>query len=236
MIYFQDLVLNLNQPKAILADSQWPYLSYKSHMGAHWLRDNFTGARILKDNLSTSTKIPRTKSFLIWYKSGDGLPIYDISVVHGDDDPPVNFIKLDYDLAKGQSKASFLCIKRCTTESQRAINSMKIVANGNKNGLQGYEQVDLSLSPTAPVYLFYQRQSQEQAEAHKWSGVDLNIGDWVDCINQVNAWCKAKVVDANASEVRVNYSGWSSRWDQWIVRHSTRLAEANTRTKGIDTG
>jgi hypothetical protein len=70
----------------------------------------------------------------------------------------------------------------------------------------------------------------------KNSGVDLNIGDWVDCMDQVNAWCKAKVVDANASEVRVNYSGWSSRWDQWIVRHSTRLAEANTRTKGIDTG
>ena len=108
-------------------------------------------------------KDSKNKVFL-WYKSGDGLPIYDISVVHGDDDPSVNFIKLDYDLAKGQSKASFLCIKRCTTESQRAINSMKIVANGNKNGLQGYEQVDLSLSPTAPVYLFYQRQSQEQAE------------------------------------------------------------------------
>ena len=46
----------------------------------------------------------------------------------------------------------------------------------------------------------------------------LEIGQWIDCKDTVNKWCRAKVFDIKVemNQIKVHYDGWSTKWDEWI--------------------
>lgn len=70
----------------------------------------------------------------------------------------------------------------------------------------------------------------------KWSGFALKVGDWCDALDNINNWCVAQVVEADANVVKVHFKGWASKWDEVLSRASGKLAELGTHTSGKDTG
>lgn len=44
------------------------------------------------------------------------------------------------------------------------------------------------------------------------------VGEHVDCLDTVSKWCNAEVlkVDSFNSKVFVHYSGFSSKYDEWM--------------------
>lgn len=52
----------------------------------------------------------------------------------------------------------------------------------------------------------------------------IQNGDMLDCSDTRLCWCRAEVKSCNDANVLIHYIGWSDRWDEWIARHSSRLA------------
>jgi len=44
------------------------------------------------------------------------------------------------------------------------------------------------------------------------------VGEHVDCLDTVNKWCNAEVVevDMEARRVFVHYTGFKAKYDEWI--------------------
>lgn len=55
-------------------------------------------------------------------------------------------------------------------------------------------------------------------------------GQWIDCLDTVNHWLESTILDVNEDEVYVHYNGWSNSWNEWINKHSNRLAPFRTHT------
>lgn len=64
----------------------------------------------------------------------------------------------------------------------------------------------------------------------------MKVGDWCDALDNINNWCVAQVVEADANVVKVHFKGWASKWDEVLSRASGKLAELGTHTSGKDTG
>ena len=45
-------------------------------------------------------------------------------------------------------------------------------------------------------------------------------------------WYESTVVDVNEDQVLVHYENWSNVWDEWMSRHSDRLAPLRTHSSG----
>mmetsp|Transcript_5575 Transcript_5575/g.5737 ORF Transcript_5575/g.5737 Transcript_5575/m.5737 type:complete len:818 (+) Transcript_5575:141-2594(+) len=58
------------------------------------------------------------------------------------------------------------------------------------------------------------------------------VGQWLDVRDTVNQWLEATVmiVDNHQERLFIHYNGWPTRWDEWIVFSSPRLAPFRTRT------
>jgi len=60
------------------------------------------------------------------------------------------------------------------------------------------------------------------------SDEDLNdrvfvLGQWVDCKDSVQKWIWAQVVGVHEDKVCIHFDGWSSKWDEWLLRGSSRI-------------
>jgi hypothetical protein len=64
----------------------------------------------------------------------------------------------------------------------------------------------------------------------------LKVGDWCDALDNINNWCVAQIVEADANVVKVHFKGWAPKWDEVLSRASSKLAELGTHTSGKDTG
>jgi hypothetical protein len=53
---------------------------------------------------------------------------------------------------------------------------------------------------------------------------NLKIGDFLDVQDSVPRWCMAELVNQAGNNFQVHYSGWPSRYDEWIELRSGRLA------------
>ena len=60
----------------------------------------------------------------------------------------------------------------------------------------------------------------------------FEIGDHVDCRDQVGKWCNAEIVavifpfsflQKRANLVKVHFTGWSAKYDEWIDINSDRI-------------
>lgn len=61
----------------------------------------------------------------------------------------------------------------------------------------------------------------------------FKVGQWVDCLDTVNQWLEATIIEVSSDEqqVKVHYNGWGTRWDETLEVNSARLARFRTRTK-----
>ncbi|KAL8017201.1 putative peptidase C19, ubiquitin-specific peptidase, DUSP domain, Chromo-like domain superfamily [Plasmopara halstedii] len=70
--------------------------------------------------------------------------------------------------------------------------------------------------------------SQILAEAWRFT---LESGQLIDAMDTDNKWYESRIVDLKANHVKVHYRGWTSKWDEWIDRLSSRLAPLHTKVQ-----
>ena len=58
---------------------------------------------------------------------------------------------------------------------------------------------------------------------------DCKTGDWVDLEDSVGKWWFAEVIDiASHGLAKMNYVGWSHKYDEWIQWGDPRIARIHT--------
>lgn len=62
-------------------------------------------------------------------------------------------------------------------------------------------------------------------------GLTFVAGEHVDCLDTVNKWCNAEVVqvDAAGSRVFVHYSGYHKKYDEWVSYADDHVANVQVR-------
>jgi hypothetical protein len=68
----------------------------------------------------------------------------------------------------------------------------------------------------------------------------LGVGQWVDVKDSINQWCEGQILEMRKisdggtgiekDQVLVHYSGWASRWDEWLDMNSNRVCPLRTHT------
>ena len=72
--------------------------------------------------------------------------------------------------------------------------------------------------------------AESKGEDDSWR-IDLSVGDELDVLDEnpgLKFWCPARVIEIELKRVKITYLDWSSKWDEWIDRSSTRLAVFGT--------
>jgi len=65
-------------------------------------------------------------------------------------------------------------------------------------------------------------------EQNAWR-FQLEVGQLIDALDTDKRWYESRIVDVDAVYVKVHYRGWTSKWDEWLRRTSTRLAPLHTK-------
>jgi len=72
-------------------------------------------------------------------------------------------------------------------------------------------------------------QSMQQWGRIRDQPADYPFGTRVDACDIENKWYAATVLQETEAQVYVRYEGWSSKWNEWIGKKSTRLATFGTK-------
>ncbi|OWZ24189.1 Ubiquitin-specific protease [Phytophthora megakarya] len=67
-------------------------------------------------------------------------------------------------------------------------------------------------------------------EADAWR-YQLQVGQLIDARDTDNVWYESRVVALSSTLVKLHYRGWTSKWDEWIERTSTRIAPLHTNVQ-----
>ncbi|KAL4174401.1 hypothetical protein KRP22_006339 [Phytophthora ramorum] len=59
----------------------------------------------------------------------------------------------------------------------------------------------------------------------------LQIDQLIDARDTDNVWYESRVVALSSTLVKLHYRGWTSKWDEWIERTSTRIAPLHTKVR-----
>jgi len=51
----------------------------------------------------------------------------------------------------------------------------------------------------------------------------MGVGDHVDCLDSVSKWCNAEIVAKKGGRLKVHFTGWSFKYDEWLPEDSHRL-------------
>ena len=43
------------------------------------------------------------------------------------------------------------------------------------------------------------------------------INERVDCLDTCNKWCDAKVIQLEGDKVLINFTGFTSKYDEWLT-------------------
>lgn len=92
---------------------------------------------------------------------------------------------------------------------------------------EGFVKLERNLTPHGAEahYLCVQTVESQAAKRRTWQ-----VGDLLDCLDSVNKWCPAQVVDISNGKYRIHFTGWSDKWNEWIDQDSDRLAEYRRHT------
>ncbi|KAE9014760.1 hypothetical protein PR003_g18969 [Phytophthora rubi] len=60
---------------------------------------------------------------------------------------------------------------------------------------------------------------------------ELQVDQLIDSRDTDNVWYESRVVALSSTLVKVHYRGWTSKWDEWIARTSTRIAPLHTKVR-----
>jgi len=75
------------------------------------------------------------------------------------------------------------------------------------------------------------QQQEEEKNLPKWRQ-ELKVGSLVDAQDQVRVWYRGRVEDVSKDRLLIQFLGWSTRFNDWIPRSSSRLAEIDTKSYG----
>jgi len=67
-------------------------------------------------------------------------------------------------------------------------------------------------------------ESDSESEA-----LNFEINEHVDCRDSVNKWLNAEII----AEIRVHYTGWSNKYDEWIEKDSERILKQCKLIRGL---
>ncbi|KAJ8571665.1 hypothetical protein ON010_g5174 [Phytophthora cinnamomi] len=59
----------------------------------------------------------------------------------------------------------------------------------------------------------------------------LQIDQLIDARDTDNVWYESRVVGLSSTLIKLHYRGWTSKWDEWIERTSTRIAPLHTKVR-----
>jgi len=82
----------------------------------------------------------------------------------------------------------------------------------------------------APLVQFHEHPEPYQGQ------LDLKLGQKLDVHDSSEKWCEGEVIDVvsdppNRYQVKIHYTGWDSKYDEWINRDSYRLAPLHYHTE-----
>merc|ERR1719461_502224 len=73
--------------------------------------------------------------------------------------------------------------------------------------------------------------NSNQAGDAEWRN-NLEVGQKIDALDNVQMWYTATIVEKEGDEVRVRFDGFSERWDETLPIISSRLAPFKTKALG----
>lgn len=82
------------------------------------------------------------------------------------------------------------------------------------------QQEPAEVSPPPEVVAAGEEQKQETTAA---SVTHYKIGEQVDCQDEVNAWLNAEIIATKDDKVKVHFTGWHQKYDEWIDQTSSRI-------------
>jgi len=175
----------------------------------------------------------------LWAKKStkENEAITDLKLVFGEEDIGDGWTKIAGNLVHNVAdKRVYLWYKRLVNNSP--IVELKTIEN-DKNPGAGYVKLDgdINLYPLAAgqkdkdkLYIAFltvaAKKKAENAEP------EFEANQFIDCLDTVNKWCEARVVEVKPNQVLVHYEGWADSWNEWIVKKSPRLALYRTHTEG----
>lgn len=62
---------------------------------------------------------------------------------------------------------------------------------------------------------------EDELESEK--NIDYDLNEHIDCRDSVNKWLDAEVIGLRNNEIRVHFTGWSNKYDEWIEKNSDRV-------------
>lgn len=71
---------------------------------------------------------------------------------------------------------------------------------------------------------------------NKHQSEQFSIGEHIDCLDSVNKWCNAEIVAKRGPMLKVHFTGWSYKYDEWISEDSERVLKQWRRGMPLKVG
>eukprot|EP00742_Colponemidia_sp_Colp-10_P004703 GILJ01005016.1.p1 GENE.GILJ01005016.1~~GILJ01005016.1.p1 ORF type:complete len:538 (-),score=65.74 GILJ01005016.1:200-1813(-) len=77
-----------------------------------------------------------------------------------------------------------------------------------------------------PVILVEERDEEQQAHSGRTEprkDDEFSVGEHLDVLDTVNKWCNGEILELSSDKALIHYTGFASKWDEWISLTSPRL-------------
>jgi ubiquitin C-terminal hydrolase len=178
-----------------------------------------------------------TPAFLWLQRQADAPAITDVKILYGQEACPEGYTKVEESLSATGEPVYLATEIGGTGENSSAIMELKIVTSDNMSVPVGFQRLERELNPAstseAKEYLCFQSATTLEALNNK----EYAIGEQIDCKDTYNTWLGATVIDKRSeptNQIKVNYIGYTARWDEWVDVGAVRLAPFKTKSVRAD--
>ena len=74
---------------------------------------------------------------------------------------------------------------------------------------------------------------EEEEEEKKQQFDNFEVGEHIDCLDTYDKWLNAEVVQKRNGQLKVHYSGYAFKYDEWLPQDSPRLLKQWRRGKHL---
>ena len=133
---------------------------------------------------------------------------------------------IDYFDGKEWTPATIIAFREEKAEMIISVDGQKLVKVDSRSPL---------VAPRGDGPACAARLQAKEAKDAKWRA-GLKAGDVIDALDTVNKWYQAMVVETRLYEgndfLKVTFVGWPSKYDEWLLRSSPRIAPINSKSRG----
>jgi len=88
--------------------------------------------------------------------------------------------------------------------------------SNNQQKKQGSDESDTSNS---------EMEMEEECKNNQQETItrEFELEEHIDCLDTVNHWLNAIIVNIRDDHIRVHYNGWAAKFDEWIHMNSPRI-------------